>query len=54
MIFKIGIFKNFLNFTEKHLFWSFFLMKLQAWRVDLEEVGPLLVFIRYLHYIDVL
>ena len=30
MFFKIGDFKNFANFTGKYLFWSFFLITLQA------------------------
>ena len=32
MFFKISIFKNFTNFTAKHLCWSLFLIKLQAHR----------------------
>ena len=28
--FHLGALKNFVNSTEKHLFWSLFLMKLQA------------------------
>ena len=31
MFFKIGVLKNFGNFTGKHLYWSLF--KLQLWRV---------------------
>ena len=31
MIFKIGVLKNFANFTVKHLCWSIFFIKLQAW-----------------------
>ena len=31
MFFKISVFKNFAIFTEKHLCWSLFSMKLQAW-----------------------
>ena len=30
MFFKIGVPKNFTNFTEKHQCWSLFLIKLQA------------------------
>ena len=30
MFFKIGVLKNFANFTRKRLHWSFFLIKLQA------------------------
>ena len=30
MFFKIGVLKNFANFTVKHLCWSLFLIKLQA------------------------
>ena len=30
MFFKIGVLKNFANFTGKHLCWSLFLIKLQA------------------------
>ena len=30
IFFKIGAFKNFTNFTGKHLCWSFFLKKLQT------------------------
>ena len=32
MFFKIGALKTFAIFTAKHLCWSLFLMKLQAWR----------------------
>ena len=32
MFFKVGVLKNFANFTGKHLCWSLFLIKLQAWR----------------------
>ena len=31
MLFKIGVFKNFAIFTGKHLRWSLFSIKLQAW-----------------------
>ena len=27
---KIGVYKRFLNLTGKHLYWSLFLIKLQA------------------------
>ena len=30
MLFKIGVFKNFANFTGKHLCWSLFLKKLHS------------------------
>ena len=33
IFFKIGILKNFANFTRKHLYWSLFLIKLQIWRL---------------------
>ena len=32
MLCKIGALKDFANFTGKHLCWSLFLIKLQAWR----------------------
>ena len=32
-LFKTGVFKNFAIFTEKHLSWSLFLVKLQAFRL---------------------
>ena len=32
MFFKIGVLKIFANFTGKHLCWSLFLVKLQAWQ----------------------
>ena len=32
MFFKIGVLKIFASFTEEHLRWSLFLVKLQAWR----------------------
>ena len=32
MFFRIGVFKNFSNFTEKQLYWCLFLIKLQVWR----------------------
>ena len=32
IFFKIGVIKNFSNFTGKYLCWSIFLIKLQTWR----------------------
>ena len=32
MFLKIGVLKNFANYTGKHLHWSLFLIKLLAWR----------------------
>ena len=32
ILFKIGILKNFANFTGEQLCWSFFLLKLKAFR----------------------
>ena len=32
IFFKIGVFKNFANFTGKHLRWSLFLIKLKAFK----------------------
>ena len=32
VFFKVGLLKNFANFTAKHLCWSLFLIKLQAFR----------------------
>ena len=32
MFFEIVVLKDFANFTEKHLYWSLFLTKLQAWK----------------------
>ena len=32
VLFKKSVLKNFATFTEKHLYWSLFLIKLQAWR----------------------
>ena len=41
MFFKIGILKKFENFTEKHLCWSLFLIKLQDFRRCVQvNVGP--------------
>ena len=34
MFFKKGVLKNFAVFTEKHLCWSLFLIKLQAFRAS--------------------
>ena len=34
MLFKIGALKNFANFTRKHLCWSLFLKKFQAFRPE--------------------
>ena len=34
MFFKIDVLKNFAIFTEKHLCWSLFLIKLQAFRQE--------------------
>ena len=47
MFFKIGVFKNFANFTGKHLCWSLFLIKLESprpakwmgsWRFEIREI----------------
>ena len=32
MFFKTGFFKNFAMFTAKYLYWSLFLLKMQAYR----------------------
>ena len=32
IFFKVSVFKNFAIFTEKHLCWNLFLIKLQIWR----------------------
>ena len=32
MFFRVSAPKNFVTFTGKHLYWSLFLIKLQAWR----------------------
>ena len=32
MFFKIGVLKNFVNFSRKHLRWSLFLIKLHGWK----------------------
>ena len=34
MFFKIGVLKNFADFTENYLFWSLFSTKLQAYRPE--------------------
>ena len=31
VFFKKGVLKNFANLTEKHLCWSLFLIKMEAW-----------------------
>ena len=41
MLFKIGALKHFAIFTRKHLRWSLFLIKLQAWRLQLFYRTPL-------------
>ena len=33
MFFKLGVLKNFANFTGKHLCWGLFIIKLQGWKV---------------------
>ena len=38
---KKGILKNFANFTGKHLCWSLFLIKLQAWRLAVSTLSTL-------------
>ena len=43
MFFKIGVLKNFANFTGKHLCWSLFLIELQVWRPYWKQT-PTLVF----------
>ena len=42
MFFKISILKNFAMFTGKHLCWSLFLIKLQAFRFFLVNIAELL------------
>ena len=37
--FKIGVLKNFAIFTGKHLCWSLFLMKMQAFRCFLVNIA---------------
>ena len=41
LLFKIGALKHFAIFTRKHLRWSLFLIKLQAWRLHLFYRTPL-------------
>ena len=44
---KKDVLKNFESFTEKHLCWSFFLTKLQAWRpATLFKKTPTQMFLR--------
>ena len=40
MFFKIHVLKNFAVFTEKHLCWSLFLIKLQAFRQFYQKETP--------------
>ena len=42
MFFKIGVLKNFAIFTGKHLCWSLFLIKWQAFRCFPENIGKFL------------
>ena len=45
MFFKVGVLKNFVSFTGKHLCWSLFLIKLQAWRPNfLKKETPTQIF----------
>ena len=38
MFFKIGVSKNFANYTGEHLCWRHFLIKLQTWRLFKERL----------------
>ena len=40
MFYKKAILKNFANFTGKHLYWSLFLIKLQAFDLRLQKETP--------------
>ena len=42
MFFKIGVLKNFAMFTGKHLCWSLFLIKMQAFRCFPVNIAKLL------------
>ena len=44
LFFKIGVIKNFANCTGKHLCWSLFLIKPQAWWCDFIRETPTQVF----------
>ena len=47
MFFKIGVLKNFAMFTGKHLCWSLFLIKLQAFRCFSVNIAKLLKAVFY-------
>ena len=54
MFFRIGVLKKFAMFTEKHLCWSLFLIKLQDFRCFPVNIAKLLraaFFIEHLQYI---
>ena len=54
MFFKISILKNFPMFTGKHLYWSLFLIKLQAFRffpVNIAELLRTAFFIEHLRWL---
>ena len=54
MIFKIGVFKNFTILSGKHLCWSLFLIKLQAFRFFPVNIAKLIrskFFIKYLRWL---
>ena len=54
MIFNIGLFKNFTILTGKHLCWSLFLIKLQAFRFFPVNIAKLIrskFFIKYLRWL---
>ena len=54
MFFKIGVLKNFAIFTGKHLRWSLFLIKLQAFRcspVNTAKFSRAAVFIEHLRWL---
>ena len=40
MFYKKAVLKNFANFTGKHLYWSLFLIKLQAFNLRLQKETP--------------
>ena len=50
MFFKMDVLKNFIMFTGKHLCWSLFLVKLQAWR-HFAEFLRIAIFIEHLWWL---
>ena len=52
MFFKIDVLKNFAILMGKHLYWSLFLIKLQAWRQERCFTVNIVTFLKATFFID--